>query len=235
MDRCSSNLLTSRTPKFFLVLLNGPRRSRSSTVAITTYTPTNRIGLLFAIVGCQCRQSVVTFAQSLPQMIEMNSVSSDKKSAVRSLELSVAAKSGVHRQANGLSWTVINFALDVGLFITFVFLCWTASLTQFLFPSGPTGESWRLLGATVEGWRTFQFWILAVFAIEVLIHVMLHWSWVCGVVESRVLTRAGGKRVVGDDGARTLIGVILLAATLLLLGIALGAAALLMQRTDQGL
>ena len=165
----------------------------------------------------------------------MNFVSTAKKSEIRPAARTEAPKQRTEQASQRISWTVTNFALDFMLFLTFILLCWTASLTHFVFPSGPTGESWRLLGASVDGWRTFQFWLLAVFAIEVLVHVMLHWSWVCGVVESRVLTRAGGKRIVGDDGARTLIGVCLLAATLLLLGIGLGAAALFMQRIDQGL
>ena len=132
-----------------------------------------------------------------------------------------------------ISWSLVNLALDILLFLTFVVLCWLAALTQFVFPNGATGDSWRLLGGTVESWRNLQFAALCLFAGEVLVHIMLHWSWVCGVVESRFLSRIAGKKAAGDDGGRTLVGVILLAATLLLMGIGLGVASYLMQRVEQ--
>jgi hypothetical protein len=142
------------------------------------------------------------------------------------------AKNSATAGKKGVSWSVINLVLDLMLFASFVLLCWLAALTQFVFPSGATGASWRLLGATVETWRSLQFGTLCVFAIEVLIHIMLHWSWVCGVVESRFLSRALGKRTTGDDGGRTLVGVILLAGTLLLMGAGLGVAAYFLQRVE---
>lgn len=132
-----------------------------------------------------------------------------------------------------ISWSLINLALDILLFLNFVVLCWLAALTQFVFPSGATGDSWRLLGGTAEFWRNLQFAALCLFAGEVLVHIMLHWSWVCGVVESRFLSRIAGKKTAGDDGGRTLVGVILLAATLLVMGIGLGIASYLMQRVEQ--
>ena len=57
----------------------------------------------------------------------------------------------------------------------------------------------------------------------VLIHVMLHWSWVCGVLSTRILARRtvpGGppatKRKI-DEGVQTLYGVALLMIVLHLL------------------
>jgi hypothetical protein len=130
------------------------------------------------------------------------------------------------------SWSVINFALDLLLFSTFVILFWLSALTQFVFPAGATGASWQLFGGSLESWHTLQFWVLCAFAIEVLIHIMLHWSWVCGVVESQFFVSASGKRTKGNDGRRTLVGVILLAATMFLLGAGLGIAACLLRRVE---
>lgn len=131
-----------------------------------------------------------------------------------------------------VSWSLINLALDILLFLNFVALCWLAALTQFVFPRGATGDSWRLLGGAVEFWRNLQFAALSLFAGEVLVHIMLHWSWVCGVVENRFLSRIAGKKAAGDDGGRTIVGVMLLAATLLLMGIGLGVASYWMQRIE---
>ena len=103
------------------------------------------------------------------------------------LVLKGTAPSGKHR----ISWSVVNLTLDLLLFVTFVTLCWLAALTHFVFPSGATGASWRLFGGTVETWRSLQFGVLCVFAGEVLVHIMLHWSWVSGVVESRFRSRRG--------------------------------------------
>jgi hypothetical protein len=132
----------------------------------------------------------------------------------------------------GISWSLVNFVLDGILFVAFVLLCWIASVTQWLFPPGATGENWTLLGAKVEVWRQFQFGVTCFLAAAILIHVMLHWSWVCGVFETRILSQFTCKRSPSNDGARTLVGVILLATTILLSGLALGIAASIMQRIE---
>lgn len=131
-----------------------------------------------------------------------------------------------------LSWTLVNFLLDAALFIIFAMLCWVSALTRFVFPNGSTGTDWTFAGRSLDNWRDFQFGVLCAFAVGVLIHVMLHWTWVCGVVESKLLSRVFGKRIAGNDGTRTLVGVILLALTLLGMGIGLAVAAYLMKRTD---
>lgn len=164
-------------------------------------------------------------------MSQLGSPPSEKNSGILAANSSAATRSAA-RSSKGISWTLINFLLDLALFLTFVWLCWVAALTQFVFPGGSTNDSWRLFGVSIEGWRQFQFWTLCVFAIGVLVHIMLHWSWVCGVVEARFLSKWRGKRVVGEDGSRTLIGVMLLATTLLVMGLGLGAAAYLMERID---
>ena len=57
----------------------------------------------------------------------------------------------------------------------------------------------------------------------ILIYVMLHWSWVCGVLATR-LTR--DKKTKLDDGTQTLYGVGLLIVLVNVLGLAIAVAAL---------
>ena len=63
----------------------------------------------------------------------------------------------------------------------------------------------------------------------VLVHVMLHWTWVCGVMAGRFFRHAGGKKRMWNDGQRTLIGVGLLVILFNILGLGFAAAMLMVQ------
>lgn len=125
-----------------------------------------------------------------------------------------------------MSRTAVNFLLDTFLLLTFVPLVWVAAMLRFVFPPGPEADGWRLWGLGYAAWAEVQFWITAVMLGGVVLHVMLHWTWVCGVVASRYGRAKKGKV---DDGIRTLYGVGLLIAILHVLGIALTAAALMVE------
>lgn len=124
-----------------------------------------------------------------------------------------------------MSKTILNFWLDVGLLFTFLSLCTVSAILQFVFPMGPAAAGWKLWGLSYVAWRDGQFLILSIFAAEVLLHVMLHWSWICGVVSTRML----GRKLSADDGSRTLWGVALLIALLHLAGGVVAAAYLTIQ------
>lgn len=115
------------------------------------------------------------------------------------------------------SKTIVNFWVDCLLLVVFLTLIWVSAVLRFLFPVGPTERNWQLWGGGVEFWRDVQFTVLCVFALGILLHVMLHWSWICGVVTKHVLRRPPSR----DDGSQTLIGVGVLLSLLHLLGGAL--------------
>lgn len=125
--------------------------------------------------------------------------------------------------------TMINFWLDVTLLILFLTTLWTSFVVRFVFPPGTLAADWRLWGWTYDHWSDFQFAIICFFAFAVLIHVMLHWTWVCGVVTRRLLSKKDGKRRNWDDGIRTLYGVGLLVVLLNIIGVAFAAAMLMVQ------
>jgi hypothetical protein len=125
-----------------------------------------------------------------------------------------------------MSRTWINFILDTLLLIVFTGVVWVAATLKFVFPPGPEAEGWRLWGLDHVDWSNAQFVLIAIMLAGVVLHVMLHWTWVCGVVASRYGREKKGKV---DDGIRTLYGVGLLIVILHLIGIALTAASLMVE------
>jgi len=123
-----------------------------------------------------------------------------------------------------MSRTIINFLLDTLLLATFCALIWTAVVVRFVFPPAYDAKGWSLWGLSLDQWLTVQFAMVATLALGILIHVMLHWSWVCGVIAARL---GRDKKARIDNGAQTLYGVGLLIVILNVLGGATAAAALM--------
>ncbi len=128
-----------------------------------------------------------------------------------------------------MSRTVINFWVDCTLLTLFVVLIWVSTVIRFVFPHGPSSADWYIWSWDLYQWINLQFMILSMFMSTVVLHVMLHWTWVCGVISARFLRRKDGSRPVMDDGTRTLYGVGLLILLLHVLALAVGAAALMME------
>lgn len=124
-------------------------------------------------------------------------------------------------------WTraAVNFLLDAVLLCGLLLLVWVTAVLRLLFPQPTAADGWTLWGYSYNQWAGVQFALLAGFAALILLHVMLHWSWVCGLVASR-LSRLRGRSVRLDDGGRTLYGVATLIVILHLLAAAFAAAAL---------
>lgn len=104
--------------------------------------------------------------------------------------------------------TLINFWLDLLLLILFLVQGWMLAIVALVFPRGDT--QWLIWGAAAADWLDGLWITFCLFAVGVVIHVMLHWSWICGAVATRLLSR----KAVKDDGSQTLIGVGLLIALL---------------------
>ena len=135
-----------------------------------------------------------------------------------------------------ISRTIINFWLDALLLALFVSLLWCSVVLQFVFPPGELSTDWRLWGLGYQNWRDIQFGALCIFALAILVHVMLHWNWVCGVVATQLVAHdAKGRVARRDDGSRTLWGVGLLIGLVNLVGLAVAAAALSIQSPSPGL
>lgn len=120
-----------------------------------------------------------------------------------------------------MSRTLINFVLDTLLLVAFLVLVWCSVVVRFIFPPGPSSAGWTLWGGGYDHWAGLQFGLVALLALGLLLHVMLHWSWVCGVIASRL--KKGSKI---DDGAQTIYGVGFMIVLLNVVGLGIAAAAL---------
>ncbi|HEX5105685.1 MAG TPA: DUF4405 domain-containing protein [Pirellulaceae bacterium] len=125
-----------------------------------------------------------------------------------------------------MSRTSLNFILDSLLLTAFSVLVWSAVVVRFVFPPGTSAAGWLLWGLSYDQWINVQFAMVAILALGILIHVMLHWTWVCGFVAARL---GRGKKARLDDGTQTLYGVGLLIMIFNLLGLAIASAALSIQ------
>lgn len=138
------------------------------------------------------------------------------------------AKPAATSRAAGISRTTVNFVLDGLLLVLLLLLAWTHVVIRFVFPRAADVSGWTLWGRTYDDWTAAQFNLFCAFAFAVLLHVMLHWSWICGVVGSR-LSRWRGRTVRIDDGSQTIYGVAFLIGLLNLVGLAIAAAALMIR------
>jgi hypothetical protein len=146
------------------------------------------------------------------------------------------------RSHQPIAWADINFWLDTALLVVFAALCGCATVVRFVFPPGPVADGWRLWSADYDQWCSLQYglladydqWcslqygLLAALALGILVHVMLHWSWVCNVAASRF---GRGKTVRIDEGTQTIYGVALLIVLLNVIGLFVAVAALMIQRS----
>jgi len=124
--------------------------------------------------------------------------------------------------------TTVNFILDTALLIVFVVLCWIECVVRFVFPPTYEADHWLLWGLDLDAWLSVELGVLCVLTMGILLHIMLHWSWVCGVVTNRI-SKWRGRTIRPDDGSQTLWGVVLLAALLHVVAIAVMAAAWMIQ------
>lgn len=125
-----------------------------------------------------------------------------------------------------MSRSLLNFLVDSLLLAIFLCLIYSAVVVRFVFPPNTEAFGWQLWGLSMNDWSSLQFGLVATMTLGVLVHLMLHWSWICGFLTTRL---ANNKKAKLDDGTQTIYGVGLLILILNVLGVAIAAAAFSIQ------
>jgi hypothetical protein len=106
---------------------------------------------------------------------------------------------------------------------------WVAVVVQMVFPPGPVSAGWTLWGLTYTHWSDIQFALICILSLGILLHIMLHWTWVCSVAVKLLRRGPSGEKKPLDDGTRTIYGVATLIVILHVVGIGIAAASLAIQ------
>lgn len=130
--------------------------------------------------------------------------------------------------SSGISRTIVNFWLDATLAVIFLALVWVTFVLRFAFPRPTAAAGWKLWGYGYDDWMNLQFIVLILQLLATLLHVMLHWTWVCGVITGKLLPR-GPRPPRWEDGTRTVVGVSLLVVIVNVLGGLMALAALMIR------
>ncbi|MCX7419945.1 MAG: hypothetical protein NT013_10455 [Planctomycetia bacterium] len=86
-----------------------------------------------------------------------------------------------------MSKSIINLVLDALLLVAAVFLLWVSVVMRMVFPAPTKADGWVLWGLSFDRWHDVQFTTLCVVALLALEHLVLHWSWVCGIISTKIL------------------------------------------------
>lgn len=133
----------------------------------------------------------------------------------------VTTKPGNSNQPSPMKWSRndTNFWLDAALLIGFLWILILTAITQYVFPAAGDAASCSLFGWDFDKWRLAQSISIAAFALLVVIHLVLHWTWVMGVIAGR-FSRHLGRRIRVVEPMTTLYGVAFLTFCLGLIGAA---------------
>lgn len=126
-----------------------------------------------------------------------------------------ATKAAQHRVPTR---TIVNFGVDALLLVVFTALCGVSLVVRFVFPAPTVADGYSVWGRGYDAWTGLQVGLLGGMALVVLVHVMLHWTWVCNVALLPWPQFSGSKAKV-NEGSMTLYGVALLVVILVAIGV----------------
>lgn len=88
----------------------------------------------------------------------------------------------------------LNFAVDLLTLLAILVLVGTGLIMYLILPAGSGSRGLVLCGLGRHDWGDIHFWSSAALAVLLVLHLALHWAWVCGTIR-RLLTpgRKGGR------------------------------------------
>lgn len=102
-----------------------------------------------------------------------------------------------------VSKAIINFWLDAALLTAVLFVAWVSVMLHIVFPVATSADGWTLWGLSFDQWRNIQSAGLGVGALLALEHLVLHWTWVCGMIATRLF----GARKGPDEAVQAMYGI----------------------------
>jgi hypothetical protein len=110
----------------------------------------------------------------------------------------------------------LNFIIDVGSALVMAAMVASGLIIRFVLPPG-SGSRRQLWGLGRHDWGDVHFWLAAAAGAVVVLHVALHWQWVC-VTTLRCLPGGGDRKMPPTPLRRNLTGVAFLSLLVLLFG-----------------
>lgn len=92
--------------------------------------------------------------------------------------------------------TTVNFIIDFVAFLDLLALAFTGFIMRFILPPGSAGhgqgfrggrpatEAKYLLSMDRHQWGDIHFYLAVIFAVLMLIHIILHWTWIKCYIKS---------------------------------------------------
>ncbi|MFM7129906.1 MAG: hypothetical protein ACKO0V_11175 [bacterium] len=114
----------------------------------------------------------------------------------------------------GISRTMLNFWIDAALLFSASSMAWVSVMFLVVFPIPTRSEGMKLLGLDFNQWRQIQFGLLMTSSLLALVHLVLHWKWVCGVIVNKILKI----KARPDEAIQAVYGVGFFIITLLFMG-----------------
>ncbi len=116
-----------------------------------------------------------------------------------------------------MSRSTLNFFVDLLLASLFLFVLTVVGVVHLTFPPASQASGWTVWGWSYDTWSNAEFIAVALFAICVIVHLILHWTWVYGFVATR-LARRFNTNASMTSSIKTLYGVMILIIVLTTLG-----------------
>lgn len=88
----------------------------------------------------------------------------------------------------------LNFIVDSVAFFLFLLLASTGILIYFVLPPG--SGNLTIWGMNRHGWGDIHFWTAMGFLLAMVIHLLLHWSWIVSSIKGHTGKEKSRKRII---------------------------------------
>jgi hypothetical protein len=113
----------------------------------------------------------------------------------------------------------INFVVDFVSLLVLLAIAATGLVLKYVLPPGIRGgRGLRLWDLSRHDWGDIHFWLSVTLAGLVVVHVALHWTWVCAVVARWFRSQAGNASKLSAGRRTAYGGAFLLVVAALLFG-----------------